>query len=178
MPWNQTLHVRAWHFAAQAHAGQTMPGGSDLPYLVHIGSVALEVMAALAAEGGNADLALPCAILHDTIEDTAATEEQVAEAFNKRIAAGVLALSKDPAIPDKLGQMRDSLRRIREQPREVWVVKLADRIVNLSDPRPYWSAERRQYYADEARIILAELGEASPFLAERLGRMIERFPVT
>lgn len=177
MPWNQGLHVRAWRFAAQAHAGQTMPG-NDLPYLVHIGSVTLEVTAALAAEGGDADLALPCAILHDTIEDTAASHAQLQAAFNRRIADGVLALSKDPVISGKLDQMRDSLRRIREQPIEIWMVKLADRIANLNDPRPTWSPERRQAYTDEARIILNELGAASEHLRERLARSIERFPVS
>lgn len=176
MPWNQGLHVRAWRFAAQAHAGQTMPD-SDLPYLVHIGSVTLEVTAALAAEGGDADLALPCAILHDTIEDTATSQAQLQTDFNRRIADGVLALSKDPTIPGKLDQMRDSLRRIREQPREIWMVKLADRIANLSEPRPVWSPERRQAYADEARLILAELGAASKHLQERLEKSIERFPI-
>ncbi|EMG35697.1 guanosine polyphosphate synthetase/pyrophosphohydrolase [Desulfocurvibacter africanus PCS] len=176
MPWTQGLHVRAWHFAALAHAGQTMPD-NDLPYLVHIGSVALEVTAALVAEGGNADLALPCAILHDTIEDTATSHAQLQAAFNRRIADGVLALSKDPAIPGKLEQMRDSLRRIREQAKEVWMVKLADRIANLSDPRPTWSSERRQAYADEARLILEELGEASDHLRLRLAWCIERFPI-
>ncbi len=176
MPWTQGLHVRAWRFAARTHASQTMPD-SDLPYLVHIGSVILEVTAALAAEGGDADLTLPCAILHDTIEDTATSHAQLQVAFNRRIADGVLALSKNPAIPDKMEQMRDSLRRIREQPREIWMVKLADRIANLDEPRPAWSPERRQAYADEARLILTELGEASEHLRERLARSIERFPI-
>jgi len=45
----QDAILAAWRFAAQAHLGQTLPDG-DLPYVVHVGSVAMEVMAAHALE--------------------------------------------------------------------------------------------------------------------------------
>ncbi len=135
--WSPEIYDRAWRFAAAAHLGQKLPG-TDLPYAVHVALVCMEVMAALRAEPGwDEDLAVQCALLHDVVEDTAVSGEEVRATFGASVAAGVLALSKDPALP-RSEQMADSLRRIREQPREVWLVKLADRITNLAPPPSYW----------------------------------------
>jgi (p)ppGpp synthase/HD superfamily hydrolase len=164
--------MTAAQFAAEAHLGQTVPG-SELPYLLHVTMVAMEVAAALRVEPDfDEDLAMRCALLHDTVEDTAVTYEQVAAAFGQAVADGVLALSKDPALP-KEQQMPDSLRRIAAQPHEVWLVKLADRIVNLQRPPKYWEPDKIAAYRQEGHSILVALGEASPFLAARLAAKIE-----
>jgi (p)ppGpp synthase/HD superfamily hydrolase len=172
--WSQDVYMAAARFAAQAHLGQTVPG-ADEPYLLHVTLVAMEVSAALRAEPGfDEDLAMQCALLHDTIEDTDVSYEQVVAAFSQAVADGVLALSKDPALP-KEQQMPDSLRRITAQPREVWLVKLADRIVNLQPPPKYWQPDKIAAYGQEARSILVALGEASPFLAARLEAKIAAY---
>jgi (p)ppGpp synthase/HD superfamily hydrolase len=115
----------------------------------------------------HADLAVACAVLHDTLEDTATTTDELAARFGADVAAGVGALSKDPALPAE-ARMADSLARIRTQPREVWLVKLGDRIVNLGPPPAGWSAAKRRAYQAEARDIHAALADASPYLAARL----------
>ncbi len=76
--WSQDLYLKAWNFASNAHKDQKLPG-SDIPYINHIGSVAMEVMAAIAQSSSvaNPDLAVQCALLHDTVEDTRTTYEQV-----------------------------------------------------------------------------------------------------
>jgi guanosine-3',5'-bis(diphosphate) 3'-pyrophosphohydrolase len=71
--------------------------------------------------------------------------------------------------------MADSLARIRAQPREVWLVKLADRIVNLGPPPTDWSTDKRRAYQAEARGILTALAEASPYLADRLNARIAAY---
>jgi (p)ppGpp synthase/HD superfamily hydrolase len=68
--------------------------------------------------------------------------------------------------------MGDSLRRIREQPYEVWMVKLADRISNLGPPPNYWDRERILRYSEEAIEIHNTLNEASEYLSRRLRRKI------
>lgn len=172
--WSQDLVARAWRFAAGAHLGQTLPG-TDLPYSVHVALVCMEVMAALRSRPGyDEDLAVACALLHDVVEDTPASVEEVRAAFGAAVAAGVLALSKDASLP-RDERMADSLRRIREQPREVWMVKLADRITNLAPPPPHWTPARIAAYRDEAGEILRALGEASPLLAERLAQKIKEY---
>jgi (p)ppGpp synthase/HD superfamily hydrolase len=166
-PWTQEDYLHALHFAARAHAGQTSPG-SGLPYIVHPVSVAMEVIAALAAEPGrNEVLAVQCALLHDVIEDTSLTYEDLRNEFGAPVAEGVLALSKDPRI-DKESRMADSLARIRLQPAEVWLVKLADRITNLQPPPAHWTPAKIAAYRAEAEQILFSLAEASPYLRARL----------
>src|SRR5687767_4651807 len=130
-------YVAALRFAADRQLAQKMLG-SDLPYLVHLTSVAAEVIAALPNSGLDADLAVSCALLHDVVEDTNATLEVVSEQFGSDVAAGVDALTKRK-VSDP---MADSLRRIREQPHAVWAVKLADRFTNLAPPPSYWTREK------------------------------------
>jgi (p)ppGpp synthase/HD superfamily hydrolase len=172
--WSPKDYTAAYWFAARAHQGQTMPG-TELPYLIHLSLVSMEVIAALRAEPGRDEtLAVKCSLLHDVIEDTPVTYGQIEEVFSTAVAASVLALSKDPHLAKPL-QMPDSLRRIRQQPPEVWMVKLADRIVNLQQPRPDWSAERIRAYQAEGQDILSALEDASPALAARLRHTIEHY---
>ena len=160
-------YVAALRFAAVRHAGQRVPE-TELPYVVHVTSVAAEVIAALpSTTASDDDLAVCCALLHDTIEDTETRYEEIAAAFGVAIADGVRALSKDPALP-KPQRMADSLRRIRAQPREIWLVKLGDRITNLGPPPPSWSRDKRRAYRDEALQIADALGDASAALDARL----------
>lgn len=171
------LYVKALRFASHAHGDQRLPDG-DHPYLVHVSSVAIEVIAALHAEPGrDEDLAIACALLHDVVEDTETGVELVEREFGPAVAAGVLALSKAHGVP-KAQAMADSLRRIREQPHEVWMVKLADRITNLTPPAPkHWDRAKKERYRAEGQTILDALGDASPHLATRLARRIAEYPI-
>jgi (p)ppGpp synthase/HD superfamily hydrolase len=120
-------YVAALRFAAERHRGQTITG-SDLPYLVHVTSVAAEVIVALPGSTLDPDLAVVCALLHDTLEDTAETPDaklalarEIANLFGAPVRDGVQALSKQATSPDgteipKAERMADSLRRIRDQP--------------------------------------------------------------
>ena len=158
-------YVAALRFAATRHHGQLVPG-TELPYLVHVTSVAAEVIAAIAADRvDDPDLAITCALLHDTIEDTGTTHADVAAAFGARVADGVQALSKDKSQPDP---MADSLRRIRAQPREIWIVKLADRITNLATPPRQWGRDKCARYRIEGLAIADALGSACAPLDARL----------
>ena len=73
--------------------------------------------------------------------------------------------------------MTDSLRRIRLEPRSIWIVKLADRIVNLAPAPAHWTGPRKRQYREDALQILEALGEASPHLAKRMARKIETYLV-
>ncbi|WP_400190517.1 HD domain-containing protein [Hymenobacter sp. B81] len=178
-PWSIDTIQRAWELASRLHRGQTYGGpaaGEQIEYLDHIGSVAFEVLQALAQGPGlNAELALTCAILHDVLEDTPCTYANVAAAFGEPVARGVLALTKDAGIADRREQMRDSLRRIRQQPREVWAVKLADRIANLAHPPYYWDDAKKRAYQQESELILSELQAGNAYLAQRLRAKIEGY---
>jgi (p)ppGpp synthase/HD superfamily hydrolase len=92
-------------------------------------------------ENSDRDIAVPAAILHDVLEDTEVTEKQLYNDFDSRIVDGVKALSKNPFLHRK-DQILDSIRRLKEQPKEIQVVKLADRISNLSRQHPGWSKQK------------------------------------
>jgi (p)ppGpp synthase/HD superfamily hydrolase len=173
--WSQELYIKAYRFAAQAHDGQLYPG-TGLPYLMHLSFVSMEVLGVLSVESGrDGDLAVQCALLHDAIEDTDVTYDLVRSNFGAKVADGVLALSKNPEIP-KSQQLTDSLQRIKQQPPDIWIVKLADRIANLQPPPPHWTKEKIIRYRDEAIEIHATLKDASPFLAARLAIKIKNYP--
>ncbi len=174
-PWDQDRFIAAYKFAATAHNGMKY-NGTDLPYLLHISLVSMEVMAALAAEDGHdGDLAVQCAALHDIIEDTWFTYTEIEAAFGKCVADGVQALSKDPMVGSS-SQMEDSLHRITLQSPEIGMVKLADRITNLLPPPKEWDAEKIKNYRDEAILIHQKIKGASPYLAKRLEKKIEQYP--
>lgn len=66
--WSQEIYTKAYQFAAEAHNGQRFPG-TELPYMMHVSFVSMEVMAALAHElERDGNLAVQCALLHDVIE--------------------------------------------------------------------------------------------------------------
>ncbi|MFL7791802.1 MAG: HD domain-containing protein [Anaerolineae bacterium] len=177
--WSPDAFAKAWHFASLYHAGQTYAGpeeGQSFDYLTHVGSVAVELIWALqTTPDADGNLAIQCAVLHDVIEDTNATYDLVTENFGKDVASGVMALSKDPTLPTKTEQMADSLRRIRQQPKEIWMVKMADRISNLDPPPYYWDEVKIEAYSQEAITIYDALHTANAPLANRLQEKIERY---
>ncbi len=172
--WNQELYIKAMSFAAEAHAGQQVPG-QNYSYLYHLTLVAAEAISVLFHEKVNdPDLLVQCSILHDTVEDTSVTINAIEENFGAGVAAGIAALTKDVGLP-KSQAMEESIERIHAQPTEIWMVKMADRITNLQPPPPHWSRQRCDEYRKEALYILMALGEASPFLTERLALKISNY---
>jgi (p)ppGpp synthase/HD superfamily hydrolase len=172
--WLQEDYIKAYKFAEHAHHEQKIPG-TEIPYIMHLTFVSMEVIAALSAEANtHGNLAVKCAILHDTIEDTNVTFEQLKSEFGLDVANGVLALTKNKQLAKPL-QMADSLRRIKEQVSEIWMVKLADRITNLQPPPHYWTQDKIIQYSEEAMSIFTALKDASPYLATRLYGKIETY---
>lgn len=170
--WSQDKFQAAFCFAAAAHGVQQITG-TDLPYITHVTCVCAELMCVL-HDGLDCDLALQCAALHDTVEDTQTTVESLRAMFGERVADGVAALTKDRAV-EKALQISDSLARISKQPKEIWMVKLADRIVNLSRPPTSWSQKKITNYRQQSELILEHLKMADGALAGRLVWKIEQY---
>ncbi len=172
--WAQETYTKAYRFAADAHRGQLVPS-TEISYIMHLSFVSMEIIAALPyhpERDGN--LALQCALLHDVIEDTEIAYAKIEAVFGTNVAQGVQALTKNQTLP-KNERMPDSLKRIREQPAEVWMVKLADRISNLAPPPNHWTKEKMAMYQKEAVEIDVALHKASPYLSQRLRTKIETY---
>ncbi len=139
-----------------------------MPYVVHLSNVAMEILiAAPHSPGFDLDFAIQVALLHDTLEDTSTTFDELASTFGTPIAQAVQALSKDPAVP-KDQQMQDCLNRISQLPAEVGAVKLADRITNLQPPPTGWDTPKIQAYHQQAQLIANTLGHCNAYLHTRL----------
>lgn len=177
--WSIDEIQNVWQLVSKLHDGQKYGGvseGERVEYINHIGSVVFEVLNAIrSTENMNTDLAVKCAMLHDTIEDTILDYEKVIDLFGNQVASGVLALTKNDAIADSSEKMLDSLNRIKQQPIEVWAVKMADRICNLYEPPYYWNDEKKLKYIEEAEIIHKELKDGNEYLAERLKNKIKEY---
>lgn len=146
-------------FAINAHKGQKMicpSGGVD--YSAHFFGVTMTAINFAKNENVDMNLVVSVALLHDTIEDTKVSFEDIESNFGKEIAEGVLALTKDENLEKKL-QMKDCLNRILKlNKKEIALVKLADRCFNTRCRVDCWSQEKQQAYIEESREICDKIG--------------------
>ena len=126
----QEHYQAAMKFAGEAHAFQEVPGTKDANYLLHVSNVAMEVLVAHAAEPTfDLALAVQMAALHDTVEDTKTTIEDISKTFGPHVAEGVAALTKNKSESSNENVLADSLTRIKNTSGpEAAIVKLADRV--------------------------------------------------
>ena len=119
--------TKALLFAAEAHRNQRRKGAAQEPYLNHL----VEVLDLLvqATDGTDTDT-LIAAILHDVVEDTAASYEDVAKNFGERVAEIVRENSDDMTLP-KAERRRARIAGMPLKSREARLVKMADVISNL-----------------------------------------------
>ncbi|MBW7888784.1 MAG: bifunctional (p)ppGpp synthetase/guanosine-3',5'-bis(diphosphate) 3'-pyrophosphohydrolase [Bacteroidetes bacterium] len=172
----QSIYQQAIKFAAAKHSenNQTVPG-TMLPYVVHLSNVAMEILVASQHSADfNVAFAVQTALLHDTLEDTSATADEIAREFGSETAQAVQALTKNKNLPHE-EQMKDCLRRIQLLPKEVGAVKLADRITNLQKPPGHWNTEKKEQYRNEAMLILQQLQGTNSYLEQRLGKKITEY---
>lgn len=175
--WNPDQYLTTLLFAAEAHKDQKIPD-SNYNYVTHVTNVAMEVANALVQQPlsiVDTTFAIQCALLHDTIEDTPVTYNDVLQHFGDAIADGVLALTKNDELP-KSQRMEDSLQRIVRQGTAVRIVKMADRINNLQHPPSYWTLEKKKKYHQEAQLILDTLGGVHTYIEKRLADKIKAYP--
>ena len=156
--------VKAVAFAADKHRNQRRKDADASPYINH--PIALANV--LANEGGVDDATVLCAaVLHDTIEDTETTADEIRALFGPQVAAVVLEVTDDKS----LGKQVRKQRQVEHAPHistEAKLVKLADKISNLRDilasPPADWSAERKQTYFEWAARVVAGLRGVHPGL--------------
>ena len=159
--------IKAADFAAEKHRTKRRKDAAATPYINH----PLALARVLRVEAGVEDVAvLAAALLHDTVEDTDTTVEELAREFGDEIAGIVAEMSDVPALtkPEKKQKQVENAPRLSPKAK---LVKLADKICNLRDvagnPPAHWPLERRQAYFEWARAVIEGLRPAHPAL-ERL----------
>lgn len=158
-PEEQELIQKAYVFSASVHQGQVRLSGE--PYLIHPMEVA----------GMLADMRLDCStvvtgLLHDTVEDTLATPQQIEEAFGKDVAFLVEGLTKISRITlgGREALQAENFRKMilaMSADIRILMVRLADRIHNMRTLQ-YHPPDKQKYIARETLDLYAPL-------ANRLG---------
>ncbi|WP_005032427.1 HD domain-containing protein [Holophaga foetida] len=148
---------RVLAFAADKHRNQRRKDAEASPYINH--PIALANL--LTNEGGVEELEVLCAaVLHDTIEDTQTTPEELEQVFGPRIASIVLEVTDDKSL-EKHVRKQLQVEHAPHCSREAKLVKLADKICNLRDMLASapagWSIERKLDYFDWAARVVAGL---------------------
>ena len=146
---------QALAFAAHKHRDQRRKDEDASPYINH--PIALADI--LVNEGGVTDHVVLCAaILHDTIEDTETTYEELMVAFGREIADVVAEVTDDKSL-DKAERKLLQIEHAAHASPRAKLVKLADKTCNLRDiattPPADWSDERRWEYFDWAKKVVA-----------------------
>jgi guanosine-3',5'-bis(diphosphate) 3'-pyrophosphohydrolase len=153
---NESLSVliSATAFAAEKHRNQKRKDAEASPYINH----PIGLARVLIKEAGIDNVAvLAAALLHDTIEDTATTAQELRDAFGEEIAGLVLEVTDDKSL-SKAERKQLQIEHASHLSKGAKLVKLADKICNLRDvrsaPPAGWSLERRREYFDWARRVV------------------------
>jgi GTP diphosphokinase / guanosine-3',5'-bis(diphosphate) 3'-diphosphatase len=166
--------LAAAHFAAQYHATQKRKGEAGEPYINHLIEVA-ELVAG-SSEFLDTDLIM-AAFLHDTVEDTSVTPEQLKARFGSDVASLVMEVTDDKSLPKETRKALQVQNAHKKSPR-AQTLKLADKISNLrallSSPPANWSLERKRQYFEWARDVVARLTTPNEFLKQEFDRTYAR----
>ncbi|MGQ0545950.1 MAG: HD domain-containing protein [Betaproteobacteria bacterium] len=170
------LLLEALAFAAHKHRDQRRKDAGASPYINH--PIALADV--LVNEGGVTDVEVICAaLLHDTVEDTDTTHEELANAFGSRIARIVAEVTDDKALA-KDERKRLQVEHAPSLSHEAKLVKLADKICNLRDvaerPPAKWDRARQREYFDWAKRVIDGLRGAHPRLEGAFDQVYKKRP--
>lgn len=160
-------------FAAQKHQGQVRKDNDQLPYITH----PLQVAQTLWEIGRvRESQTLIAAILHDTIEDTKTTHEELREAFGEEILEIVLEVSDDKSLK-KMTRKRLQVEHAPELSDQARLIKLGDKLVNCRDilqhPPSDWPLVRRQNYIQWGADVVAQIRGINEPLEEAFDQVLE-----
>ena len=166
--------LQAASFAAKKHTGQTRKGDDAAPYINH----PLEVANLLANVGKVDDFnILIAALLHDTIEDTQTTKEEITEFFGAEVCGYVLEVTDDKSLP-KATRKQKQIEHAPHLSDGAKQVKLADKISNITDvlnnPPAGWSLERRMEYINWGEKVVAGLRGVNADLEKHFDEIVEK----
>jgi (p)ppGpp synthase/HD superfamily hydrolase len=157
--------ARAYHCAAARHVDQRRKGEAAEPYMNHLAEVA--ELVALATRGTDPEIII-AAVLHDSVEDTETSVNELTAMFGERVAKLVSEVTDDKSL---LPETRKALQvaHAANASRGAQIIKLADKNSNLrslaASPPKGWSDERRMKYVAWASQVVDACRQADPWLA-------------
>ncbi|MEO8427847.1 MAG: HD domain-containing protein [Bryobacteraceae bacterium] len=165
--------LAAASFAAKKHSAQKRKGKLGEPYVNHVLEVAELVAGALAEPDSKLVVA---ALLHDTVEDTDTSHQELEEYFGRDVAALVAELTDNKALP-KSERKRLQIVNAPKKSERAAMIKLADKISNLrsilASPPVDWNWARKKEYFDWAKQVVDGLTSANPVLKAEFDRVVK-----
>ncbi len=163
--------ARAWSFAAAHHVDQRRKGARREPYVNHLAEVA--EMVARATGGRDANLVI-AAVLHDLVEDTEASLDDVGARFGTDVAMLVAEVTDDKSLP-KMERKARQVQTAAAKSERAKILKLADKISNIrslsTSPPDDWDQERRRAYLTWARAVVDGLRGVNAALEAEFDRV-------
>ena len=156
MPTHMETVLRAAAFAAEKHRNQRRKDEEASPYINH----PIQLAYILVQADVEDPVVLAAALLHDTIEDTNTTLEELQIVFGYEIAGIVDECSDDKKLT-KLERKQAQVDHAAAISRKAKLVKIADKIANVNDiddaPPAGWSLERKREYFDWAKKVVDQM---------------------
>ena len=158
--------LKAFRFSAGKHRNQRRKDSLESPYINH----PIDVAQLLWDVGEVRDMdVLLAAILHDTIEDTNTSPEEIRDSFGEEVLSLVLEVTDDKSLP-KAERKRLQIATAPDKSFGAKLIKLADKCSNIRDllalPPAHWSLERRQEYLLWTEKVVAGLRGTNTALEE------------
>lgn len=163
----------ACDYAARRHSGQTRNGAAREPYVNHV----IKVAARVARSPQATETLILGAILHDIVEDTDGTLDEITTLFGPGVAALVAEVTDNKTLP-KAERKRRQVASVAGKSLAARQIKLADKAANLAalcdSPPTDWDAGRRRAYVDWADEVIAGCRGINPFLETAYDREAAR----
>jgi len=148
--------LEAVAFAAEKHRDQRRKDADASPYINH----PIELATLLERQGIDDLIVLCASLLHDTVEDTNTTPDELRHAFGDAVTDVVLEVTDDTSLP-KLQRKQLQIDHAATLSKRARLVKLADKICNLRDmatsPPSGWPLQRRLEYFAWAKDVIDRL---------------------
>jgi GTP diphosphokinase / guanosine-3',5'-bis(diphosphate) 3'-diphosphatase len=166
MPTHMETVLRAAAFAAEKHRKQRRKDVEASPYINH----PIQLAYILVQADIEDPVVLAAALLHDTVEDTETTLDELEIVFGYEIARIVAECTDDKTL-DKLDRKQAQIDHAAKLSTRAKLVKLADKISNVSDidgaPPAGWSVERKREYFDWAKKVVDRMRGTNEALEAR-----------
>jgi (p)ppGpp synthase/HD superfamily hydrolase len=138
-------------FAAERHKDQRRKGKGQVPYVNHLADVAR--LLAVATKGADPEL-VAAGWLHDTVDDTATSHDELVSTFGDNIASLVMEVTDDKSLPKAERKRLQVVKTPAKTPRAK-MIKLADLTSNLRQLPDDWEVRRIHDYFEWADQVAA-----------------------
>jgi (p)ppGpp synthase/HD superfamily hydrolase len=166
--------LRAARFASVKHINQKRKGVGAEPYLNHLIEVAELVARAIAEPDTNL---IAAALLHDTVEDTKTSKEELVQEFGTDIASLVGEVTDDKSLP-KAERKRLQIEHAPHLSARAQTIKIADKISNLRGilftPPEDWDLRRKREYFAWAKNVVDGCAAPNPFLKQEFALVMQK----